>query len=131
MLVLNFSHPLTEEQVGQIRKLIDGEIEEIRQIPVFFDNEKPFEEQVKDLIEACNLTPEEWQTRPIIIVPPAFNFIAVTLLAALHGLMGYFPPIVRLKPVPNSTPPKFEIAEIINLQSIREKFREMRGKVNK
>ena len=78
--------------MGQIRELINGEIEEIRQIPVFFDNEKPFEEQVKELIEACNLTPEEWQTRPIIIVPPAFNFIAVTLLAALHGLMGYFPP---------------------------------------
>ena len=127
MLVLNFSHPLTEEQVEQIRKLITGEIEEIRQIPVFFDNEKSFEEQVRELVKACNLTPEEWQTRPIIIVPPAFNFIAVALLAALHGLMGYFPPIVRLKPVPESTPPKFEVAEIINLQSIREKFREMRG----
>ena len=126
MLILNFSHPLTEEQIRQVSKLLNSEIEEIRQVPVYFDNEKTFEEQIENLIEACNLTPAEWQTRPIIIVPPAFNFIAVTLLAILHGLMGYFPPVIRLKPVPDFTPPRFEVAEIINLQSIREKFRKMR-----
>ncbi len=128
MLILNFSHPLTEEQIGQVRQLINNKIEEIRQISIFFNNEEPFEEQIRGLIEACNLTTEEWQTRPIIIVPPAFNFIAVTLLAALHGLMGYFPPVIRLKPIPDFTPPKFKVAEVINLQNIRERFRKIRGK---
>ncbi len=127
MIVLNFSHPLSEEQVEQVERLISQKIEEVRQIPVHFDNELPFDTQVEKLIEECNLTVDEWQTKPIIIVPPAFNFIAVSLLAALHGIMGYFPPVIRLKPVQNAVPPKFEVAEIINLQNIREKFRSMRA----
>jgi len=126
MIILNFSHPLTDEQVGQVEGLTGQKIDEVRQIQTHFDNEKPFDEQVEEVIKACNLTPEEWQTLPIIIVPPAFNFIAVTLLAALHGLMGYFPPVIRLKPVKDTVPPRFEVAGIINLQQVREKYRERR-----
>ena len=33
------------------------------------------------------------------VVPPALNFITAVLLAELHGRMGYFPAIVRLRPV--------------------------------
>ena len=102
-------------------------IEEVRQIPVFFEHDKLYEEQVNSLVEACNLSPKEWQTLPILIVPPSFNFIAVTLLAALHGIMGYFPPIIRLRPVAGATPPRFEVAEIINLQKIRDNYRRLRG----
>lgn len=126
MLILNFSHPLTREHIEQINNLLRKDIEEIRKIPVFFDNYQSYEGQIEDLIKRCNLTPLEWQTRPIIIVPPSFNFIAVSLIAALHGIMGYFPPVIRLRPVPGSVPPKFEVAEIINLQQIREKFRKNR-----
>jgi hypothetical protein len=126
MLILNFTHPLTEEQLEQIKRLTGQDIEEVRQIGVHFDNDKPFAEQVEKLVKDCDLSPQEWQSRPILIVPPAFNFIAVTLFAALHGVMGYFPPIVRLKPVHGSTPPRFEVAEIINLQEIREFFRTLR-----
>ncbi len=127
MIILNFSHPLTDEQKRDIEKLTGQKIEEVRQIQTQFDNDKPFEDQVEELIKKCNLTPEEWQSRPILIVPPSFNFIAVSLLAALHGLMGYFPPVIRLKPVKDAVPPKFEVAEIINLHGIREKFRKLRG----
>jgi len=49
------------------------------------------------------------------------------LLAELHGRMGYFPPIVRLRPVPNALPPRFEVAEIINLQAVREAARTRRN----
>jgi hypothetical protein len=37
--------------------------------------------------------------------------------------MGYFPAVLRLRPVPNTTPPAFELAEILNLQSVREQAR--------
>jgi hypothetical protein len=45
------------------------------------------------------------------------------LLAELHGRMGYFPAIVRLRPMPESVPPRFEVAEVINLQAVREHAR--------
>jgi len=48
---------------------------------------------------------------------------AVTLLAYLHGLMGYFPAVIRLRPVEGSTPPQYEVAEVINLQAVREEAR--------
>ncbi len=46
------------------------------------------------------------------------------LLAELHGRMGYFPSILRLRPVRDSLPPAFEIAEILNLQALRDRARQ-------
>jgi len=80
------------------------------------------------MADRAGLTPEEWQTLPIIVNPPSLNFSAVTLLAELHGRCGYFPAIVRLRPVPGSLPTRFEVAEIINLQVVREKARVKRNK---
>jgi len=87
---------------------------------------RSFPEQMAELVDAIGLTPAEWQATPILINPPAFNLIAVTLLAELHGRMGYFPPALRLRPVPGVTPPRFEVAEIVNLQTVRDRARERR-----
>lgn len=126
MIILNFSHPLTDEQIKQIESLTGRKVQTIHQIPTNFDNRFPFATQVMNLINSCNLTPKEWQTLPILIVPPSYNFIAVTLIAALQGIMGYFPPIIRLRQKENTIPPRFEVAEIINLQELREKMRKFR-----
>jgi hypothetical protein len=40
--------------------------------------------------------------------------------------MGYFPTILRIRPVPQSTPLRYEVAEVINLQSVRETARKLR-----
>jgi hypothetical protein len=37
--------------------------------------------------------------------------------------MGYFPPVLRLRPVAGSVPPQFEVAEILNLQAVRDRAR--------
>jgi hypothetical protein len=50
----------------------------------------------------------------------------VTLLAELHGRMGHFPAVLRLRPVPDSNPPQFEVAEVINLQEVRDETRKRR-----
>ena len=122
MLILNFSHPLTPEQVRQIEE-VSGEAAEVRQVPAQFDTEQPFAPQAVALAEACGLSPEEWQTTPLLVVPPALNFIAVALLAELHGRMGYFPAVVRTRPVAGSLPPRYEVAEVLNLQGLRDKAR--------
>ena len=37
--------------------------------------------------------------------------------------MGYFPPIVRLRPIEDALPPRYEVAEILNLQAARDAAR--------
>ena len=126
MILLNFSHPLTGAHLQQIASLTGQEVERVVEIPAQMDPQQPLVPQVVALADACNLSPQEWQTLPILINPPALNVIAVALLAELHGRCGYFLPVVRLRPVPNSLPPRFEVAEILNLQALREEARARR-----
>lgn len=82
--------------------------------------------QVAALVDQACLSPAERQTRPLLVNPPSLNFIAAVLLAELHGRCGYFPAMLRLRPVPESAPPRYEVAEIINLQSVRDEARKRR-----
>lgn len=126
MILLNFSHPITPDQRSQIENMTGDPITHLLNIPAQFDNAQPFGKQIRSLVDEIELTPEDWQTIPILINPPSYNFAALTLMAELHGRMGYFAPIIRLRPIPESLPTKFEVAEIINLQSIREDARKER-----
>ena len=126
MHLLNFAHPLTEEQKQKIEALLGQPLQSVRYIPVQIDTQGDFVAQIQELIQTIDLSPQEWQNLPILINPPSLNFATAVLLAELHGRMGYFPPIVRLRPVSGSIPPRFEVAEIINLQELREKARRQR-----
>lgn len=126
MLVLNYSHPLTSEQRAQLEALV-GEPLEVRDLATHLDLAKPFAEHAVALADAAGLSAEAWQTTPLLIVPPALNVAALALIAELHGRCGYFPPVVRLRPVPNALPPRFEVAEIVNLQAIRQAARSRRA----
>jgi hypothetical protein len=126
VILLNFSHPLTDDQVRQIESAVGAPLAEVRQVPAQFDHQQPFIPQAQALAEACGLTPQEWQTTPLLVIPPSLNFIAAVLLAELHGRMGYFPPLARLRPVEGSLPPRYEVAEIINLQAVRYAARRRR-----
>jgi hypothetical protein len=123
VIILNFTHPLTPEQVSQIQALSEQSVERTVEIPAQFDNQAEFLPQVAALTDACGLSPAEWQTMPLVIVPPALNFIAVTLLAELHGRTGYFPSCVRMRPVAGAVPPRYEVAEILPLNEVRERAR--------
>lgn len=126
MILLNFSHPVTAEQVSQIETLTGQKVSQVLPLTAQFDNERPFEPQVQELLEQLPLTPEEWQTAPIVVKLPSLNVIAALLLAELHGRMGHFPPVVRLRPVAGALPPRFEVAEILNLQAVRDSARTRR-----
>ena len=127
MLLLNFSHPLTAAHLAQLAEMLGEEpplpIERMAQ----FDHGKPFGRQVARLVAGIGLSPAAWQTTRILLNPPGFAPIAVALLAELHGRMGYFPAIVRMRPIPNSVPPEYEVAEIINLQAVRDQARRERA----
>ena len=126
MILLNFSHPLTPEHLARIEGLAGATVERVIDIPAAFDHQQPFDEQIAALIDEARLGAEAWQTTPLLVNPPAYNHAATTLLAHLHGRMGYFPTVLRLRPVQEATPPRFEVAELIDLQAVRNSAREQR-----
>jgi hypothetical protein len=126
MLLLNFSHPLPADQLERIAQLTGQPVETVLPLPAQFDQTQPFIPQVEALIDQVPLTPEEWQTAPLLVVLPSLNYIAAIVLAELHGRMGYFPPVVRLRPVENALPPRYEVTEVINLQGVRDNARKKR-----
>ncbi|OQB73555.1 MAG: hypothetical protein BWX92_03325 [Deltaproteobacteria bacterium ADurb.Bin135] len=126
MIIFNFSHPLTPHQIKQIEDLIGKKVDEVMDIYTQIEPNQPIVPQIRILVDSCNLSLDQWQTLPIIINPPSLNFIAVTLLAELHGRCGYFPAHLRLRPKNNTLPPQFEVAEIINLQEVRDEARRRR-----
>jgi len=121
--VLNFSHPLTKENIQQIEKLLGKPVDKVIEVEINLDLQKPIKYQIRYLANKVGFSKETWQTVPLLIIPPSFSAAAVSLLAELHGRIGHFPAIIRLKPKPDSIPQQFEVAEIINLQAIRNEAR--------
>lgn len=126
MLLLNFSHPLTENQQAQIEALTGTAIERVMAAMPQFDEQQAFVPQLSELLAQIDLTPAQWQSEPILVVLPSLNFIAAGLLAEFHGRMGYFPPVVRTRPVVGAIPRQYEVAEILDLQGVREAARRHR-----
>jgi len=125
MLILNFTHPLTDEHKAQIESLASIPIDEIRTIPVQIDQTQPLGPQISAIVDAVQLSSEEWQTRPLLINPPGYAPAAFVLLAELHGRIGHFPSLIRLRPRLGSVT-IYEVAELLNLQAVRESARQRR-----
>jgi hypothetical protein len=126
MLILNFAHPLTPAQRNQIEALAHTVIEEVRTIPVQIDQAEPLAEQISAIVDNVGLSSEDWQTRTLLVNPPGFAPAAFVLLAELHGRIGHFPALIRLRPDAESVPTRYEVAELLNLQAIREMARTRR-----
>ena len=126
VIVINFSHPLTDEQLEKARLLLNCRIEEVIQVPVQLDHERPFDPQIDEMVDKAGLTSHQWQTRPILVNLPGYAPAAAVLLAELHGRMGHFPTIIRLRPVSVEGTTTYEVAEIIDLQATRDAARKRR-----
>ncbi len=131
MVVINLSsHPLTEEQRNQLQRLERAYIVEEIDVPVHVDPMNPIEHQIEALIEEIDFCIEEWSGTPLYIVLPGLSPFAAAVLAYMHGLRGGFPKAVWIYQSP-SDPSCYEIAQIINLQQLRDNARRMRTEVIK
>lgn len=126
MIIVNFSHPLSAEQQAQLASACGQSIERIIDVPVQCDHSQSFAPQAVAIVTAAGLSAMEWQTLPILVVPPSLASIAAACIAELHGRIGHFPAVVRLRPRPNSMPTVFDVAEVINLQMMRDAARKTR-----
>lgn len=127
MIVLNCSHPLTPAQIAGIEALSGQTIERVIAIPSQVDAQSQLAPQIVRMADAAGLSAEQWQTAPLLLVAPALNFSAATLLAEIHGRAGYFVPMLRLRPVAGSLPPQYEVAEIVCLSEVRGEARAKRA----
>ena len=124
MILLNFSHPLSAEPLAAIEALLQAPVQRVLEVRNQVDAQQPLLPQITSMADAAGLTPAEWQNEAILVNPPSLNYSAVTLLAELHGRMGYFPACLRLRPVAGVVPPRFEVAEILNMQDVRDAARQ-------
>jgi hypothetical protein len=126
MTLLNFAHPLTPAHRAAIEALAGRPVERVLDVKMQLDPAQAFIEQARGVMEAAGLSSQEWQTLPLLVNLPSLNSIAALVLAELHGRIGYFPAVIRMRPVTGSVPPQFEVAEILNLQAVRDEARERR-----
>jgi len=127
IVVLNLSaHPLTDKQRDQLQHLESAYIVEEVEIPAHFDPRGDVERQVKTVVEKIGFCIEEWSGAHIYVVLPGLAPAAAAVLAYFHGLRGGFPKIVWIYQNP-SDPTQYEIAQIINLQSLRDEARQLRS----
>jgi hypothetical protein len=125
IVLLNYTHPLTSDQLAQVAALL-GEPPDQRRIAVQVDRARPLAEVAAELADAAALGPAEWQTSALLINPPALAPVARALAAELHGRCGYFPAMLNVRPIAGANPPRYEIAEVVNLQAIRDLARTRR-----
>jgi hypothetical protein len=130
VIIVNFSHPINEKQRQQIEALTSQTIDVVYDIPCQLEQDKDFAPQVASIVEKVPLTPGMWQSSPILVNLPGLNYAAALLLAELHGRTGYFPACLRIRPVEGSVPVQFEVAEILNLEAIRQEARKKRFMVD-
>lgn len=126
MIVVNFGHPLTDEQQAQIATLAGRAIARIIDVPTHFVEAEAFAPQVAALVERAGLTPEEWQTLPLLVNLPSYAPIVAVLLAYLHGLSGHFPTVVRLRPSSGDGATRFDLTELVSLDGVRASARQAR-----
>ncbi len=122
MILLNYAHPLHDQQLSQLERML-GSMPEVRDLPNQVDRSRSLAALARELADAAGLRPRDWQTQPLLVNPPGLAPIALALIAELHGRCGGFLSILSIRPVAGSTPTRYEIAEISNLQTIRDTAR--------
>jgi hypothetical protein len=88
--------------------------------------EQSFHQQIVRLLDDLGIASQGWQAGGWLIILPSLNYAAAVLLAELHGRIGHFPAIVRLRPIAGALVTEYDVAEIINLEAVRAEARTRR-----
>lgn len=114
---------MAKHTIKQLEGKLGDDIQKVIDLDAKIDMESPLAPQISTIVDRVGFNSCEWQSLRFIVNPPSLNVSAVTLLAEIQGRCGYFPPIIRLKPFQDSAIVEFEMAEIINVQKVRNEAR--------
>src|SRR5947208_2564595 len=78
-ILLNAAYPLNDEQRAATEQMLGWSFVDVRNQRTTFSDE-PLAEQVRALVERFGLTVDEWQHRPIAVVPPGLAPACATFL---------------------------------------------------
>lgn len=126
LVVVNFSHPLDAAQLGQLGALTGRQVARVLDAPAAIQQDQLLAAQAVSLVQSVPLSPQDWQTQPILVNLPGLAPLAASVLAELHGRMGHFPAILRLRPESQGLVTTYVVAEVINLQGLRDEARTRR-----
>ena len=126
MILLNFSHPLTAGHLAQVEALTGQAVARVVGVPVEIDSDRDLAEQVAAIVDGIGIAPEEWQPLPLLVNLPGYAPAAAVLLAELHGRIGHFPDVLWLRFVEDSVPVRYEVADVLRLQTVRVSARRKR-----
>ena len=127
-LILNFSgHPVLAGHIATINTIREWPSSTVINVPVgTIKEDRKFVSNVLQVIENIDLSPEEWQTKNIVVIAAGYSTIWSVLLAGMHGRLGYFPDVALFRPTSGVAKEKFEVAEIMNLREVRHTSRHKR-----
>lgn len=111
MIVLNFGHPMTEEQLAQVAELV-GEAVTVVDVPNQILNEYGIIEQIEEKLETAGVT-EEMIDDGVIINPPGLGVSAAVLMAVFYERFKTFPRVIRMVRDGDALPPKFVVKEVV------------------
>jgi len=128
MIILNFSHSLTERQEEQIKVIMNisdkaWKDSKIMRINCYLDIEKSLPDQVDGILSQI---PDDVWTDRILVVPPPIAHSAILIMIGISSKCGYFPEAIRIKRKKGSNPPEYVVAEIIQLQAFKDRMRAKR-----
>lgn len=128
MIILNFAHPLTSAMLQQIAEQLAVPLESIieQRISTQINRQLPIEQEITRLTDSSGFDATQWQTVPFVVNPPGLATAALCLIAEIHGRTGYFPSVLNIAAIPNTTPLEFCVLSVCNLQLVREVARSKR-----
>lgn len=128
LLVLGFSHPITDPQKPEIAQLLGCQVSDIE----FREGSRQYEyttveeliDTVRAQIDFMKISAADWQKTRIVVNLPAHSAGAMIALTEMHGRMGFFPEVLRLELGEDKA---YHATEEIDLEIIRHKaLREMK-----
>jgi hypothetical protein len=118
MILLNFSTTFKSIQLAQAEILLHEPIDRVVNFPCQVDSDTEILPQFNKLMAKLPLNDAELKREPLVVVLPAQNYLAVLVIAYLHGRMGYFPQVIRTRLKATGLLPLHEAAELLDPQAV-------------
>jgi hypothetical protein len=120
MILLNFSSPFKQGQLAHVETILHEPIDRVINYQCKIDSDLEILPQILTFMAKLPASDAELKSEPVAVVLPDQNYLAVLVMAYLHGILGYFPPIFRTRLATIGIMPIHEVVELLNPQAVED-----------